>query len=99
MSLHVSVDKENNKVDVWACLTSGCVRYEEGEHFVDANIDDRKKDGIRVTKSVSLRKREECIKVIHDIINGNTPTVGNEPKADEGVFSEYVVRQMPQQDN
>jgi hypothetical protein len=83
MGLHVSVDGVNKKADVWICLDSGCATYVESEHFAEASIDDRRKDGIRITKSVSLRRREGCIEVIHDIMNNNTPTVGNEPKADE----------------
>ena len=83
MGFHVSIDRENKRVDMWACLSSGCVRYEESEHFVDVNIEDRRSDGMRIVKSVSLRKREGYDKVIDDIMNGNTPTVSDEPKADE----------------
>jgi len=88
MGLHVSIDGENKKVDIWACLTSGCVTYVESEYFVEASIDDKKEDGIHIKKSVYLRKREGYIDVIHNIMNDNLPTVGDEPKADEGELLE-----------
>jgi len=88
MGLHVSIDRENQRADIWACLTSGCVRYEEGESSVDVNIEDRNKDGLRIERRAVLRKRENWKEYIHDIINGNTPTVSDEPKADEGQLLE-----------
>jgi hypothetical protein len=88
MGLHVNVDYEKRRTDVWVCLSSGCMRYEEGENFVEASIEDKRKDGLRTEKSVVLKRRENYAKIIRDIINENIPAVGNEPRADEGELFE-----------
>jgi hypothetical protein len=90
MGLHIQIDGENKKVDLWACLTSGCVAHVESEHFVDASVDDKKENGMRIRKSLSLRKREGYIDVIHNIMNGDVPVIGDEPKADEGELLEVL---------
>ena len=95
--MHISVDKEKQTANMWACITSGCVRYEESENSVHASIEDRRKDGLRVEKSVTLRKRGNYLEFVHDILNDNMPTIGNEPSADEGELLEiynFVVEKV-----
>jgi len=83
MGIHVSVNKEMQTVDMWMCVTSGCVRYEETKDSVYAGLEDRRKDGLRIEKSVALRKREKYEEFIHSIFNDSLPTVSDAPKADE----------------
>jgi hypothetical protein len=86
MNLYVSVDGENKRVDAWACLTSGCVRYEEGEHFVVELA--AEKEGERVTYQAFGQSpnvyaiREEAARAIGTYI----------------LFSEYIAKQVSQQD-
>jgi len=83
MELHVKVNKEKQVTEVWGCISSGCIHFGEYESNVYASIDDRRKDGLRIEKTVSVRKRGEYLKFIQDIFNDNLPVVGDMPKADE----------------
>jgi ribosome-associated translation inhibitor RaiA len=87
MELHLELNKEKQVTKVWGCVSSGCIHFEEDESNVyasiDAGIDDKGKDGLRIEKTVYVRKREEHLKFIRDIFNDNLPTVGGTPKADE----------------
>jgi hypothetical protein len=83
MELHLELNKEKQVTKVWGCVSSGCMHFEEGESNVYASVDDRRKDGLRVEKTVFVRKRGEHLEFVQDIFNDNLPTVGGTPKADE----------------
>jgi hypothetical protein len=88
MGLHISVDKE--KTEMWSCLSSGCVRYEETSRDVYASIDDRRKDGLRIEKTVAVKKRGDYLKFIQSVFNDDLPMVSDVPKADEAeLFETY----------
>jgi hypothetical protein len=88
MNLDVTVDPQNQKVDMWACLTSGCIRYEERQDWVSASIEDKRKDGLKAELSVTLNKRRNCAGVLRSIFGGVLPAVTDEPKADEKALIE-----------
>ena len=88
MGIHVLVDREKQKADVWMCVTSGCARYEESENSVYASIEDRREDGLRVEKSVTLQKRGNYLELVHNVLNDVVSAVGSEPGADEGELLE-----------
>jgi len=97
MELHVELDKEKQVTKVWGCVSSGCMHFEENEGNVYASIDDRRKDGLRIEKTVFVRKRGEHLKFIQDIFNDHLPTVGGTPKADEDELVEaynFVVERL-----
>ncbi len=83
MGLHVTIDHENRKVDMWGCLTSGCIRYEEYGDFVDAKIEDKRLDGLKAEKSIVIKKRGNYHEFVQDFMNNNYPRVDNVPKVDE----------------
>lgn len=84
MGLHVEIDKERQRVEFWGCVSSGCVRYEEGEHFAEAGIEDNTKSGLHMEIRVVIKKRERYADVIRDIMGGKMPRLKDEPQADEG---------------
>jgi hypothetical protein len=83
MGFHISVDHKEQKVEVWMCLELGCVRYEELSDWVFVSLDDRRKDGLRVTKSLAVKKRERYSAFVEDFMNNELPTITETPKADE----------------
>lgn len=83
MELHLELNKEKQVTKVWGCVSSGCIHFEEDENNVYASVDDRRKDGLRIEKTVFVRKREEHLEFVQDMMNDNLPTVGGTPKADE----------------
>ncbi len=88
MGIHVAVQDKN--VEVWTCLTSGCVRYHETERNIYVSIEDTRRDGIRVEKSVTLMKRGNYDELIDDIFNGRLTAFWEEPRADEGEMLETL---------
>jgi len=97
MELRVELNKEKQVAKVWGCVSSGCMHFEEGESNVYASVDDRRKDGLRIEKTVYVRKREEHLKFIQDVMNDNLPTVGGTLKADEDELVEaynFVVEKI-----
>ena len=90
MGIHVTVDTQNKKTDMWMCLSSGCVRYYETEHDIYMAVEDTRKDGIRVEKSVKLLKRGNYNEVIDNIFNSKLTAFWNEAKADEGEMLEAL---------
>ena len=97
MGIHVTVDTQTKKVEVRTCLTSGCVRYEEGESDIYVAVEDTRKDGIREEKSMVLQKRGNYDELIDNIFNGRQSVVWDEPRADEGEMLEalkYVAEKL-----
>jgi hypothetical protein len=90
MGLRVAIDWGKRKVEAWGCLTSGCVRFYEGESEIYASIEDVRKDGVKVEKSVTLRKRGNYDELIDNIINGRLSAFWDEPRADEGKMLEML---------
>ena len=84
MGINVEIDWGEQKADIWICVFSGCVKYEENGDVVYVQMEDRHRDGLYIEKSVTLRKRENWKGYIHNIINGSVHHTGGEPKADEG---------------
>jgi len=92
MGLHATIDREKGEVDVWGCVTSGCVRYEEGKDSVYASLEDRRKDGLEVEKRLSLKKRKGYGAVVEAFFNDDLLSIGGyslpsiggySPQADE----------------
>jgi hypothetical protein len=88
MGVNVEIKWGEQVADFWICLTSGCVKYEEGKETVYLHVDDRRSDGLRIEKSVALRKREGWLNYVHNIMNDAARHTGGEPKADEGELLE-----------
>ncbi len=97
MGLHVTIDYENRKVDIWGCVSNGCIHYEEYGDFVEARIEDKRLDGLKVEKSIVVKKREKYHEFVQDFMNDNYPKVDNVPKFDERELLEayqYVVERI-----
>jgi len=96
MGLHIT--KKKHGVDIWGCVSSGCVRYEETEFDVYASLEDtRTKDGLKVEKRLWLKKRKGYEEVIEDFFNDELPDIEGEPKADEGELLEayrYIAERL-----
>jgi hypothetical protein len=88
MGVNVEIKWGEQVADFWICLTSGCVKYEEGKETVYLHVDDRRSDGLRIEKSITLRKREGWNNYVHTIMNDSVRHTLNEPKADEAELVE-----------
>jgi hypothetical protein len=88
MGINVEIKWGEQTADVWMCLSSGCVRYEERGEVVYVQIEDKRSDGLRVEKSITLRKREGWPNYVHTIMNDSVRHTLSEPKADEAELVE-----------
>ena len=68
MGINISIKREEQTANIWICLASGCARFEENKDSVYAGIEDRRKDNLRIEKSVTLWKHEGYLDVVHDIM-------------------------------
>jgi hypothetical protein len=90
VGVQASIDFQNKKAEVRACLTSGCASYVENDGVVYVGIQDTQKDGVKVERSVTLRKREDYDELIHRIISGRLSLMWNDPRAYEAELLEAL---------
>ena len=90
MGINVEIKWGEQTADVWICLGNGCARYEERGEVVYVQIEDKRSDGLRIEKSITLRKREGWNNYVHTIMNDSVRHTLNEPKADEAELVEMA---------